>query len=146
MYHWGSSIDMPMNTFVASQIFVYYVNGGILNSLTERVVIPFGVSQMIRYDLRIIEKIGLLIFLKINCVSGFLRKLYLSNTTFPITAPSSSMNTGMLLTGSMTVSWNGTLKEGLISWQLNIWDSVPLTALWWYWTASRMPPTMRSWK
>ena len=53
------------------------------------------------------------------------------------------MNTGMLLTGSMTVSWNGTLKEGLISWQLNIWDSVPLTALWWYWTASRMPPTMR---
>ena len=81
MYHWGSSIDMPMNTFVASQIFVYYVNGGILNSLTERVVIPFGVSQMIRYDLRIIEKIGLLIFLKINCVSGFLRKLYLYATS-----------------------------------------------------------------
>lgn len=81
MYHWGSSIDNQMNTFVASQIFVYYVNGGILNSLTERVVIPFGVSQMIRYDLRIIEKIGLLIFLKINCVSGFLRKLYLYATS-----------------------------------------------------------------
>ena len=58
----------------------------------------------------------------------FEKNYILSNTTFPTTALSSSMNTGMLLTGSMTVSWNGTLKEGLISWQLNIWDSVPLTA------------------
>mgnify|MGYP000019732308 CR=1 FL=1 len=80
-FHWGAKIDMPMNTFIASQMFVYYVNGGRLKRMIERIGIPFRISQMMSLDLRFIEKVGLLIFLKMNYISGYLRRLYIYATS-----------------------------------------------------------------
>lgn len=76
-YHWGANTNIPMKTFLASQIYVYYVNGGELNTLIKYLGIPFTIREMIRYELRIIEKIGLFVFFKMNYVSSSLRKLYI---------------------------------------------------------------------
>lgn len=80
-FHCGSEIGKAMDTFIASQIFVYYVNGGRLNKMIERIRIPFSIAQMMSLDLRVIEKVGVFVFLKMNYISGILRRLYIYATS-----------------------------------------------------------------
>lgn len=79
-FHWGSKMEQSVNTFVASQMFVYYVNGGNVKKMAECIEVHLGVRDIMCLDLRVIEKIGLLLFLKLNYISRILRKLYIYAT------------------------------------------------------------------
>lgn len=79
-FHWGHKVEQSVNTFVASQMFVYYVNGGDAQKMAECIEVHLGVRDIMCFDLRVIEKIGLLLFLKLNYISRILRKLYIYAT------------------------------------------------------------------
>ena len=61
-FHWH--IDKrAMNTFLLSQIFVYYVNSGDLALLKDKINLDMSVKDVFNSDLRITERLGVILFI-----------------------------------------------------------------------------------
>lgn len=77
-YKWSNNTKKYLHSFILSQIYVYYVNGGSLIALKERIDVNFSIGEIMSSNLSAIEKIGVILFFKVNWLSIFIRQVYAS--------------------------------------------------------------------
>ncbi len=70
--------ERSKNTFLMSQIFVYYVNGGDLSLLKENIKFNVSLKDIFSSYLSLSEKFGVTLYIKANSLSRVIRKIYTS--------------------------------------------------------------------